>query len=211
MFNTDKVDQNMLKPVPIFLTAATVAAQLHFVTQIARQMSLTAKNASVVSVRAGEKAIGFKAITGFIDELASVTIENAENINSIAVELSQMAVTQKRMEDATARFESAIDADPKYVESLFHRRRENEKSINEMKLSFHRKWLELDDQLDETRKQIRSASVIATTSMVEASNAGEFKSQLEVIAKNIASSAADIAKHLGQARSLLDQQGHSIQ
>ncbi|WP_320821189.1 hypothetical protein [Thalassolituus sp.] len=54
----------------------------------------------------------------------------------------------------------------------------------------------LTDQLEESRKQIRTANLIATSSHVEASSAGEFRRQLEVIANNIRATAGQIGTHL---------------
>jgi len=64
---------------------------------------------------------------------------------------------------------------------------------------------ELEQQLEEGEKHIRTANLIATSSKVEASSAEEFRGQLEVIANNITDTADKIRTHLSKARSLLGQ------
>jgi len=57
----------------------------------------------------------------------------------------------------------------------------------------------LIDQLEESRKHIRTANLIATSSHVEAATAGDFREQLEVIADNIRDTADRIGNHLNRA------------
>ncbi len=64
---------------------------------------------------------------------------------------------------------------------------------------------ELEQQLEEGDKHIRTANLIATSSKVEAASAGDFRNQLEVIAQNITDTADKIRAHLSQARRLLGQ------
>lgn len=60
----------------LFIIVATVVAQLDVILVEAKNLSLTAKNARVVAIRAGQAALGFKSITNFIDEFSARTIKN---------------------------------------------------------------------------------------------------------------------------------------
>ena len=91
---SDKTGQRM------FVIAARVAAHLHFATLIAKQLSLTAKNARAITARAGQQAAGFTAITGFIQELATNTIQLSQEIDRIAVKIAMQATELERIKQA---------------------------------------------------------------------------------------------------------------
>jgi len=201
---------------PSFVIAASVAAELHHAMQVARGVSLTAKNARAIAVRAGEQSIGFKAITNFIDDLARSMISQADRINRIAIGISRAAVMQLRARDALARFarvtqgvvannggNEATGPRSSYLASINGSYQRIEAQVVELANRLQSEFQVLDDELGETQRQIRSADIIATTSKVEASRAGAYGMQLEVIADNIRQSADEIKKHLAAAQRLM--------
>ena len=195
-----------------YILAAKIAAHLHFATNVARQLSLTAKNAHAVSARAGQQASGFRAITSFIEDLATNTISQATEINRRAVEISNLATNRERTARALEHFrrvrETASDAG--FIESIDAPTKVTESELADLNITFRENVWDLELQLRETQQQIRAADIISSTSKVEASQAGTFKPQLEVIALNISESASQIKEHLNHAYRLLAEASESL-
>lgn len=189
----------------MFVVAARVAAHLHFATLIAKQLSLTAKNARAITARAGQQAAGFTAITGFIQELATKTIQLSQDIDRIAVKIAMQATELERIEHAlnclTTIKEDAQDAP--YVDSINTFSTNTLSTYNQLHNDFAIMLSQLIDLVEQIRMQIRSAEVISTMSKVEASKSGSFEQQLKVIADNIFDAASDIDKELKSAEKLL--------
>lgn len=190
---------------PIFVTAASIAAELHQAMLEAKGLALTAKNARALAVRAGSKTVGFKAITHFIDELASDIIRQSQYINGVSEKLSQEAVNLWRSTLAAEKFEWISQQHDTNKASLTLAMEQCFQQREQLSGSLQRGLRELEEQLEEGDKHIRTANLIATSSKVEASSAEEFRSQLEVIANNITDTADKIRTHLSKARSLLSQ------
>lgn len=190
---------------PIFVTAASIAAELHQAMLEAKGLALTAKNARALAVRAGSKTVGFKAITHFIDELASDIIRQSQYINGVSEQLSQQAVSLWRSTMATDKFSWISEQRSVHCDSLQNSMNACFAQREELSHSLQRGLRELEQQLEEGDKHIRTANLIATSSKVEASSADEFRGQLEVIANNITDTADKIRAHLSRARSLLSQ------
>ncbi|WP_419813281.1 hypothetical protein [Bacterioplanoides sp.] len=190
---------------PIFVTAASIAAELHQAMLEAKGLALTAKNARALAVRAGSKTVGFKAITHFIDELASDIIRQSHYINGVSEKLSQEAVNLWRATMAADKFEWIAQQHNAHQASLNDAMSQCFQQREQLSGSLQRGLRELEEQLEEGDKHIRTANLIATSSKVEASSADEFRGQLEVIANNITDTADKIRTHLSKARSLLSQ------
>ncbi len=183
-------------------------AELNTAVSIAKDMSIVAKNARAIALRAGEQASGFKAITNFINEMASVTIRTANTINDIAIRVSRTAVSTLRAETALERFADVItrckrdDVDWSSVDQA-------QGKITATKMDLDRQFNEdmdlLREQLDEIDQQMRAAGVIAVTSRVEASRAGEYQESLNVVADNVQRAAEGIREHIRHSRNLLTQ------
>lgn len=205
---------------PSFVIAASVAAELHHAMNVARGVSLTAKNARAIAARAGQESVGFKAITNFIDELAHSMISQANSINQIAIGISRTAVMQLRARDAQQRFVrvaqrsatqhdrselSSVDASslPHYIESIAPSRQRIDLQVKDLSEKLEKVLCQLATELAETQRQIRAADIIATTSKVEASRAGAFREPLNAIAENIQLSADEIKKHLLAAQQMM--------
>ena len=190
---------------PIFVTAASIAAELHQAMLEAKGLALTAKNARALAVRAGSKTVGFKAITHFIDELASDIIRQSQYINGVSEHLSQHAVALWRATMAADKFEWISGQHSTNLDSLQVAMKKSYESREVLSAQLSRGLRELEQQLEEGDKHIRTANLIATSSKVEAASAGDFRNQLEVIAQNITETADKIRAHLSRARSLLGQ------
>lgn len=197
----------MNQPPPMFVIAARVAAHLHLATLVAKQLSLTAKNARAITARAGQQAAGFTAITGFIQELATSSIDLASQINITAIAIAKQAAELARFDHANQCINKvrATACDSQYLSSIVP----FEQYVNNQQLSasgqFEQLQIKLIDLVEQIRLQIRSAKVISTMSKVEAAKSGEFEQQLKVIAENIATAADNIAKELASAEQLLQQ------
>lgn len=189
----------------MFVIAARVAAHLHFATEIAKQLSLTAKNARAITARAGQQAAGFTAITGFIQELATNTIQLSQQIDNIAVKIAMHATDLERTVQAHNSLllvgEKAKDA--QYVSSIIPFIEHAKSKATSLTNNFDDMLTQLIYLVEQTRLQIRTAEVISTMSKIEASKSGNFEEQLKVIALNIFEAATNIRKELESAESLL--------
>lgn len=191
-----------------FVLAAIVATELHKAMLVAREISLTASNARALALRAGHGAAGFRAITDFIDELADKTIKASREINSRAVAMSRVASESARAESALEKFEAAYrkGEDAQYLSSLdkvVARTRQQHQAGRE---DFNKRvWL-LTNELKELGRELRTATVLAAMSRVEASQAGtEYEASLNVIAENVAEAAERIHSHVTKSQNIFSQ------
>ena len=190
---------------PVFIIAASVSAELHQAMIEAGGLALTAKNARALAVRAGSKTVGFRAITDFIEELASAIISQSRVINHHAEKLSTQAVTAWHSDNAMAHFRWVEAQKPEHLASILPHINHCDKQLDALNHELQIGLRDLIDQIDESYKHIRTANLIATSSHVEAATAGDFREQLEVIADNIRKTADRIAAHLNRANRLLSQ------
>lgn len=195
-----------------FVLAAQIAAELHFATKVAEKLALTAKNAHAVSARAGQQASGFRAITRFIEDLAVTTIQQASAITQNAIAISMQATNRERLTQALEHFQhvGSKAADAAYIDSISTPTQHTQARLTKLEQQFQQLLWNLKSQLDESQQQIRAAAIISSTSKVEASLAGSFQLQLEVIAENIATAADEIKSHLMTAQRLLDTTINSL-
>ena len=189
----------------MFVTAARIAAHLYFATKIAKNLSLTAKNARAITARAGQQAAGFTALTTFIQELSSNTIRLAQQVNVVAVNISMSATQLERVQYAKSQFIRAqhLGCNAQFISSIDACLSRTEQAELTLSNKFSLLRYELESLIAETRKQIRFAAVISTMSKVEASNSGDFEGQLDVIAANILLSGNEIRQELESAEALL--------
>ncbi|MEC8444376.1 MAG: hypothetical protein VXZ05_09220 [Pseudomonadota bacterium] len=189
---------------PVFVTAAGISAELHQAMMEARGLALTAKNARALAVRAGSRTVGFRAITDFIEELASNIISQSRIINNHAEALSNTAVNAWRTEQAYRRLAAICASDADHKASVEPQAQRCGQQLDELQTELQQGLRYLLDQLEESRKHMRTANLIATSSNVEAATAGDFREQLQVIADNIRATADRIGGHLNQASRLLN-------
>lgn len=191
---------------PIFVLTAQISAHLHFATRVAKRISLTAKNARAITVRAGAQAAGFRAITDFIEELAILTIRSAEQINHIAVDISRMASDDARNQLALHNLERVTlkASSAKYLSSIDKARQDAQHLRDTYSQKFHVQILSLAKHLEESAKQVRSANIISSTSKIEASQLKTYQTEFRTIANDIELAANEIRHQLHEAQLLLD-------
>jgi len=197
----------MTQSLPVFVIAAQISSHLHAATKIAQQLSLTAKNASAITSRAGQVAVGFAAITKFIQDLALNTINLATDINKTAIQISSLATDLARTKQAQNQFNNVMlrAEEATYIDSITPMLTINKGQVSFLDAKFSELIKSLSGLLDETEKEIRSASFISSISKIEASKSGIYQHQLDVIAQSIESSARQIQEELNIANQLLLQ------
>ncbi|WP_076409334.1 chemotaxis protein [Shewanella sp. UCD-KL12] len=153
-----------------YVIAAVVAAELNHTLTYCKQINLTASNAQAASSRVGNAALGFKALTGFIDDLACYTMKAATDINSLAHTASKMATDTARAATALKHFEkarlSAVDA--KYSQSIAPAVEQTVARYNEIQNSFQVLINQMEQQLHELKRNLRTANILASICRIEA-------------------------------------------
>ncbi|TVZ39078.1 hypothetical protein P886_3467 [Alteromonadaceae bacterium 2753L.S.0a.02] len=193
------------KQTGYFVIAAVVAAELHKAMLVAKEISLTASNARALALRAGHGAAGFRALTDFIDELANKTVSASGEINVRAITMSRLASETARMNDAVSRLESAKSkaAQAAHKNSLDRVLKNTHAAYDALERDYNKQIYKLTSDLDELARELRTATVLAAMSRVEASASGkEFEDSLNVIANNVAQSAEKIQMHVKASQRL---------
>lgn len=188
-----------------FVISATVSAELYKAMRVAKDIALTASNARALALRAGQSAAGFRAITDFIDQLATVTVKSSNTINQLACQLSRLAVESVRANDALTRFgivqrkaSSAI-----HIQSLDPALRQTQAEKTVLQREFDHQVYLLQAELETIAKELRTATVLSAMSRIEASQtSAEFSEQLDVVASNVAAAAISIQRHVQRSQAL---------
>ncbi|CAH9061051.1 hypothetical protein PSECIP111951_02406 [Pseudoalteromonas holothuriae] len=173
-----------------FVRVANIVSNLDKILQEAKNLSLTAKNARVVALRAGDSAYGFKPITNFIDEFSELTIKTTKNISLLSSNLFAIALAVVRYSEFQQRLNTAFEiTNHRDIAQLQHQG--NIDLLRTMK-QLESAITHLESYFEDILKQMRSAEYIAVTSRVEASNAGEFSESLQSVSNFITSAAKKI-------------------
>ncbi|MBD1584343.1 chemotaxis protein [Pseudoalteromonas sp. S16_S37] len=175
-----------------FVRVANIIANLDTILQEAKNLSLTAKNARVVALRAGDSAFGFKPITNFIDEFSELTIKTTKSISLLSSNLFAIALSVVRHSDFQQRLNMA--AQKSEHADIHHLQQQGRLELIRAVKQLESAIIHLEGYFDDILKQMRSAEYIAVTSRVEASNAGEFSESLQSVSNFIAGAAKNI-KH----------------
>lgn len=189
-----------------FIIAASVAGELHRAVKVAGDISLASSNASVLATRAGSSAAGFRALAGFVQEIARKTIRSSESINKRAVTLSVLASNAVTTSDASNKFEKAYsNANGAPFQSSLNRAskhmRENKRT---QEAQYTAQLKSLTSELEDLQRELEIAKVLASMSRVEASQASpEYKQQLNSNAHSISESVAKIETHIKKSLSLI--------
>ncbi len=186
--------------------ATSIAAELHAAKIVARQLSLAAKNSRAVVIRAGSRAASLKVISDFFDDLATRTINTAESINQLAIAISTNCVTDWMTDTFLQNLLKAREQsqDSPYLSSL-EKPLARAREARQFQLGNYQKLvMNLALKLDEIKQFMKAAGVVAVTSRLEATQAGEFEAGLTEMANNIHALANRIGEHVNRARSLLD-------
>ena len=180
--------------IQVFIVAANISAILSVAQQEAKKLSLTAKNARAIAIRAGEKAMGFKVITDFIDEFANLTIECANEINELSLHFARVAMNSSNYKEYLNRLDQVKALNPelqhsKVFDSLYT---STSNSADESDDKCQRLVRNLESLLETIQTQMRASGFIAATSKVEAARAEEYKDNLDSVAENIAVASGTI-------------------
>ena len=189
---------------PGFVIAATLAAELGQIIRHARGLSLSSKNARVITVRAGEWGRGFSGITGFIDEYARRTIATANNIHLTSRQLSRDAVNKLFAESTAERLGAVSRRSPASREAIEPCRVQVDRAIAGYAQAAHDAHRSLARDIDEIKSCSRALNSLVAICRIEASRAGPFQEALAVIASEIETATGRLVMSLGRGRSLLD-------
>ena len=201
--NNRKIDESARQ----FLAVASVQAELFAVTQISKRISLSAKNAKAIAARAGSQALGFHPITDFIDDVASNITRLVEEINVDALHLSSFAIAN-RNRSKTLRLmkqtqtELGLRSDSSGLTDCINKM---DKTKLRVMQKYSRKSSDLLESLAEIRTQLQAAEMICTTSRTEATRAGDFQSNLEVVADEVSQAVLQIKEILQSSKLHLSQ------
>jgi hypothetical protein len=198
-----KIDENARQ----FLAVASVQAELFAVTKISKRISLSAKNAKAIAARAGSQALGFHPITDFIDDVASNITELVDEINVDALHLSRFALSNRnRSKTLKLLKETQAELGQRAVISgLTECINKMEKEKLDLSHKYSRKSSDLLESLTEIRTQLQAAEMICTTSRTEATRAGVFQSNLEVVADEVSQAVLQIKDILQSSKLHLSQ------
>lgn len=183
-----------------FIVVANISAALYDAQAEAKKLSLTAKNARVLAIRAGELASGFKVITNFIDEFAHKTIGFAEQVHRVSLKISTIARQTSNIRDLIARTDYSLARLDNDI-ARQHILQVREKQMAQLKsydIQFRKACGQLESLLLEITDQMRAATFIASTSKVEAVQAGSYRENLNSVALGISKASQTInsaAKH----------------
>jgi len=186
------------KPYAAFVSATSIAAELADVVQVAKEMSISVKNAKAIAHRAGAKARGFYPITDFIDEMSLDTMRLVKAINQESLELSRIAIADSRCHESYQKFQRArVKAmDAKHLTSLDPPMVHMQSVLRDKRVQIKKKARQLNNLLDEISKHMSVANVIISNSRIEAVNAEEFRPNLETIADNLEVACNKIRQHV---------------
>jgi methyl-accepting chemotaxis protein len=180
--------------IQVFIVAANISAILSVAQQEAKKLSLTAKNARAIAIRAGEKAMGFKVITDFIDEFANLTIECANEINDLSLHFARVAMNSSNYKEFLRRLDKvkgmSVDLQTSTIFAKLYRDTEN--TARDCDAECQRLVRNLESLLETIQTQMRASGFIAATSKVEAARAEEYKDNLDSVAENIAVASGKI-------------------
>ncbi len=191
---------------PAFVSSASVAAELAEVSGVARDMSISVKNAKAIANRAGAKARGFSPITDFIDEMSVETMKLVNRINQESIKLSGIAINELIIREAVESFESAstIASDGKYIGSLKESMTRLKSLQYEEQTKLNKLARVLKELMGDIAQHMAVANVIVSNSRIEAVNAEEYRANLESIANDIEGSCDTIRERVKNSQQRLD-------
>ncbi|MGQ8364195.1 hypothetical protein [Glaciecola sp. 1036] len=188
-----------------FIISAAVAGELFQAMRVAEKIALASSNAGVLAFRAGERAAGFGALTGFLAELSKKTGTMANGINQRAIKISQMSSNFLRTDSTIKQMQKVMrDAkDAPYIDSLQMPLENIQESTAREQILFNQEVNKLYSQLLDLKKELESAKIIATMSLVESSQADkEYRAALTDNAVKISDAAKQIETHVDNALAL---------
>ncbi|MBK8974218.1 MAG: hypothetical protein IPM37_23725 [Hahellaceae bacterium] len=189
---------------PQFVVAATLAGELGQIIHVAKRLSLSSKNARVITVRAGEWGRGFSGITQFIDEYARRTIMCAERINQASSELSRRSIRNLFMDQVVHRLARVIEKKREKSESIVGCHRRLKDNCQAMARESDAATRRLGQDIAEIRECTRALSSLVAICRIEASRAGPFQEALGVIASEIELSTERLLRSVNSGQRILE-------
>jgi hypothetical protein len=190
-----------------YVVSAIVAAELFHTLKDCRVINLTASNAQAASLRAGNKAVGFRALTKFIDEMAIYTMKMARHINKLAIQTSKIATATARSESALNRFDEVKRKaeGAEFADSLVGAYSRTKVAHTALRGEFDRLVNEMRCSLEDLEQHLRSANVIASIARVEASRVDEGGSgTFFTVAETVDTMANKIKKRVNYSKNLFN-------
>lgn len=178
--------------------SALISANGEYVKELSEELSLTAKNARAIAVRAGEKALGFKWLTSEIEELADNVSLHVKQMNEIigeAYKTSAKLLHQNTFNELLAQCEN----NPQITALL----QAAEKQLEQDKLNHEATMKRLNKNIDKAQGALRAASVVASTVRVEAVKAEGFERNLLEVADSVDRFSEKIKSHFQKNRKLI--------
>ncbi len=192
------------RPSAASVCAATVATELHRASLIARKLSLTAKNARVVVLRAGSQAASLKVISDFFDDLASKTIGMASTINITALDISRLAVMSWRSDQFYRRLSTTLSLNANAAhDPILHNLLHGERRDRVLQDRYRKGLQQLSSELDDIQQFMRAANVISVTSRLEATQTGSFQATLVSMANTIQKQSDAIKSHVVRSQRMI--------
>ncbi len=153
-----------------YVIAAVVAAELNHTLTYCKQINLTASNAQAASSRVGNAALGFKALTGFIDDLACYTMKAATDINNLAHKASKLATDTARAATALKHFKQAEKKaqKAKFASTITPAVEKTSQNYQQLQTSFQQLINQMEVQLHELKRNLRTANILASICRIEA-------------------------------------------
>ncbi|MBX9608496.1 MAG: hypothetical protein K2Y51_19920 [Gammaproteobacteria bacterium] len=175
-----------------FVSTAACVGALCSVQQTAIELSLAAKNAKAIAYRAGTRAVGFKPLTDYIDEMGRDTSRLVAQIDATALAIARRAVDEVRLVDANERLHRARAAMPPEETAVAALLVAVEEELAANRQDITRGLRRLYQLLGDINQRMRAAAVISTRARVEATQAGEYERGLQLVADTVERSATTI-------------------
>jgi hypothetical protein len=194
------------KSAEVTLASARVAGEVYQVGLIARKLSLAAKNAMAMVMRAGSTASGLRVVSDFFSELANTAIDSSQEIHQSAVLISNNSVAQWRLNSFNSAMEKAAELNPDSLslKAMVEKSNEvSEEKHRELQAEFRNEWTQLINYLDGIDQQIKASGVIAVNFRLEALETGQQTQLLNHMAKDIDLLSESIKEHVQRSLKLL--------
>jgi hypothetical protein len=190
-----------------YVVSALVSAEVHRTLQDSRLINLIASNAQAASLRAGEQAAGFRALTKSIDELAGYTTAASKKINLLAVKTNKIAAHTARSEAAISRFNQVQDkaSSAQYRETLNTAVTRTHDKYEQAKRDLTNQITEMCSCLEDLDRELRTATVLASIARVEASRINDDNQDtFQMVANTVDKAANQIKKRVRYSLGLLN-------
>jgi methyl-accepting chemotaxis protein len=194
-----------IQPESLLISAASISADLNEVSRIAKHISVGVKNAKAIAARAGNRARGFQPITDFINEMATDIMSLVDKISREALDITRIASQHSRTLEAKQRLDKVYN-DPqggRYKGELRGVTDDVNENVEQQRYIIRQHARSLDLLLSEIAQKVKAAQVISNTSRVEASRAGEYRPNLEVVADNLETETNQIKEHVARCQTRL--------